>query len=63
MEKSNRKIIIPIFAAILAFGAFSRTIGAENVRAVQVLALIAGGFGLGVGYANFLNKYRKEKNQ
>lgn len=60
MDKTKRNIIVPVFAAILALGAFSSTVGAENVRNVQILSLLAAGFGLGVGFTNFMNRKRKE---
>jgi len=41
----------PLLAAVLGFSAFLRTAGAEHVRAVQIIALIATGMGLGVALA------------
>jgi hypothetical protein len=49
----TRLFFIPLFASALAFSAFLHTIGAENVRAVQILDLIATGMGLGVTLAHF----------
>lgn len=47
-----RGLFLPLFVALLGFGAFLRTGGAENVRAVQMLALIATGMGIGVALAH-----------
>jgi hypothetical protein len=47
-----RAFILPLFASFLAFYAFLRTSGAEHVRAVQMLALIAVGMGMGVALAH-----------
>jgi len=44
---------MPLFAAILGFGAFLRSDGSESVRAVQIVSLIATGMGLGVALAHF----------
>jgi hypothetical protein len=41
-----------LLAAVIAFGAFIRIPGSENVRAVQILALIGVGMGLGVALAH-----------
>jgi hypothetical protein len=43
--------VIPLFAALLGFSAFLRTGGAEHVRAVQIVDLIATGMGIGVAFA------------
>ena len=43
---------MPLVAAFLGFSAFLRTPGADNVRAVQILMLIATGIGLGVALAH-----------
>ena len=48
----RRALILPLLAAALAYGAFARMPGAENVRAVQMLALIACGMGLGIALAH-----------
>lgn len=48
----RRAFFLPLFAAALAFTAFMRTTGSESVRAVQILALIATGMGLGVALAH-----------
>lgn len=42
----------PLFAALLGFAAFLRTAGAEHVRAVQIVDLIATGMGIGVAFAH-----------
>jgi hypothetical protein len=59
----SRLFVMPLFAAFLGFAAFLRIGGAENVRAVQMLALIATGMGLGVALANlkFLLAARTQK--
>lgn len=41
----------PLLAAVLGFSAFLRTAGAEHVRAVQIVDLIATGMGIGVAFA------------
>jgi hypothetical protein len=51
-DKLRRGLIMPLFAAALGFTAFLRIPGSENVRAVQMLALIAVGLGLGVALAH-----------
>jgi len=51
-EKLRRGLIMPLLVAVLAFGAFLRTPGSENVRAVQILSLIGVGMGLGVALAH-----------
>lgn len=48
----KRLFFLPLFAAVLAFSAFLRSTGADNVRTVQILALIATGMGLGVALAH-----------
>ena len=48
----RRALILPLLAAALAYGAFARMPGAENVRGTQMLALIACGMGLGVALAH-----------
>jgi len=47
-----RLFVLPLFAAVLGFGAFLRSDGSESVRSVQILALVATGMGLGVALAN-----------
>ncbi len=48
----KRLFFLPLFASALAFSAFLRTTGADDVRTVQMLALIATGMGLGVALAH-----------
>jgi hypothetical protein len=43
--------VVPLFAALLGFSAFLRSSGAEHVRAVQIVDLIATGMGIGVAFA------------
>ena len=50
MMKRNR-IFIPLVCAIIAFGVFARTGGSESVRAIQIVSLVAAGFGLGIAFA------------
>lgn len=47
-----RAFVLPLLAALLGFGAFLNSSGAENVRTVQILALVASGMGLGVALAH-----------
>ena len=49
---NKRRVLLPFFFGLLAFFAFLRTAGSENVRAVQILALIATGMCLGVALAH-----------
>ena len=51
-EKLRRGMFMPLLASALGLGAFLRIPGSENVRAVQILALIAVGMGLGVTLAH-----------
>ncbi len=51
-EKLRRGLFMPLFASALGLAAFIRIPGSENVRAVQMLALIAVGMGLGVALAH-----------
>lgn len=48
----RRGMIMPLLVAAFALGAFFRISGAENVRAVQMLALVAVGMGIGVALAH-----------
>lgn len=48
----RRALLLPLVAAALAYGAFVRMPGAENVRVAQMLALIACGMGLGIALAH-----------
>ncbi len=47
-------VFVPLLFSILGFSAFLRTSGAENVRAVQIVDLIATGMCLGVALAHLL---------
>jgi hypothetical protein len=47
-----RLFFLPLFASILGFSAFLRTTGADSVRTVQIVSLIATGVGLGVALVN-----------
>jgi hypothetical protein len=49
---SGKYFFLPLFASALGFSAFLRTTGAESVRGVQIVALIATGMGLGVALAH-----------
>jgi hypothetical protein len=59
----KRLFVVPLFASVLGFAAFLRTTGAESVRAVQMVDLIATGMGLGVALAHlkFLLDSRSQK--
>ncbi len=48
----KRAFVLPLLAAVIGFIAFRQTTGAENVRTVQILALVASGMGLGVALAH-----------
>ena len=48
----RRALLLPLVAAALAYGAYVRMPGAENVRAGQMIALIACGMGLGIALAH-----------
>jgi len=45
-------LLLPLVAAALAYGAYLRMPGTENVRVAQMLALIACGMGLGIALAH-----------
>ncbi len=47
-----RSLFLPLFAALLGFSAFLRMPGSENVRNVQIVALLASGMGLGIALAH-----------
>jgi len=51
-EKLRRGMFMPLVASALGLIAFFRMPGSENVRAVQMLSLIAVGMGLGVALAH-----------
>jgi hypothetical protein len=59
----QRLFFLPLFASALAFSAFVRSDGADSVRAVQMVSLIATGMGLGVALAHLrlLLDARKQK--
>lgn len=59
----TRLFFLPLFASAMGFAAFWRSAGVENVRAVQMVALIAAGMGLGVALANlkFMLKARSQQ--
>ena len=48
----RRGLIVPVLVAVMGFSAFLRTEGAETVRNVQILSLVACGMGLGVALAH-----------
>ena len=48
-----RLFFLPLFAAALGFFSFLRSDGADTVRTVQIISLIATGMGLGVALAHF----------
>jgi len=48
----RRALLLPLVAAALAYGAYLRMPGIENVRVAQMLALIACGMGLGIALAH-----------
>lgn len=52
-RKELRKgLVAPLLVFVMGFAAFLRTPGSENVRAVQVVALLASGMGLGMALAH-----------
>ena len=59
----KRLFVLPLLASALAFFAFVRSDGAESVRAVQMVSLIATGMGLGVALAHlkFMLDARSQK--
>jgi hypothetical protein len=53
MEKKLRRgLASSVLVAALGFSAFLRMPGSEHVRAVQIVALLASGMGLGVALAH-----------
>jgi hypothetical protein len=48
----RRLFFLPLFVSALGFSAFLRSAGSEHVRAVQIVALIATGMGLGAALAH-----------
>jgi hypothetical protein len=63
MKESGRSLFLPLFVAFLGFSAFLRTTGSENVRAVQIVALLAAGMGLGVALASLKTWIRLRAEQ
>lgn len=53
MEKKEfrKGLVTPLLVFVLGLGAFLRIPGSENVRAVQIVALLGSGMGLGVALA------------
>lgn len=51
---NKRLIFFPAFFAILSFAGFLRTSGADSVRAVQIVFLIATGMCIGVSLAHLM---------
>jgi hypothetical protein len=53
MQKNEfqRGLILPLLVSVLGFAAFLRSGGAEHIRTVDMLALLAIGMGLGVALA------------
>ena len=49
---NKRWVFMPFLFGILAFFAFLRTTGSENVRAVQIVSLLVTGMCLGVALAH-----------
>jgi hypothetical protein len=52
MANKGKYLFLPLLAAVLGFSSFLRSDGAENVRNVQIVALLASGMGLGVALAH-----------
>jgi len=51
-RKALRKgMVASLLVFVLGLGAFLRIAGSENVRAVQMVALLVSGVGLGMGVA------------
>ena len=48
----RRALLLPLLVFVFGFFGFLRTPGAENVRTVQILSLLAAGMGLGVVLAH-----------
>lgn len=47
----GRWLVLPLMVFVIGFFTFLRTPGADHVRTVQILSLIAAGMGLGVAVA------------
>jgi len=53
MDKQLRRTMVGgLLACVFGFAAFLRAPGVENVRAVQIVALLAAGMGLGVALSH-----------
>ncbi len=60
----KRFLFLPLFFAAIGFATFERTPGADAVRAVQILTLIATGMCLGVALAHlFITLGWQSRNQ
>ena len=57
-----RGLFVPLLVAAVGFGLFLQISGAENVRAVQRVALIGVGMGLGVALAHIRILIGMDKN-
>jgi hypothetical protein len=53
----KRMVLFPLLFAIFPFMAFLRTAGADNVRGVQIVMLIATGMCLGVGLVQLFTRF------
>jgi hypothetical protein len=58
----KRFVFFPLFVAAVSFFVFLRSNGSDQVRAVQMVMLIAIGMCLGIGLANLLVLF-KAKSQ
>ncbi len=58
----KRFVFFPLFIAAVSFSVFLRSNGSDQVRAVQMVMLIAIGICLGIGLANLLVLF-KPKSQ
>jgi len=54
-RKHSIGLFFPLFVAAVGFGAFLRMAGSQNVRAVQIVILLACGTCLGVTLAHFVD--------
>jgi hypothetical protein len=59
-RKQRTRLFLPLFVAALGFGAFLRTSGSENVRAVQIVILLGCGMCLGVTLAQFAGALKRK---
>ncbi|MBZ5720605.1 MAG: hypothetical protein LAO03_09515 [Acidobacteriia bacterium] len=64
-KELRRGLVMSLIAAAMGFSAFLRMQGSENVRAVQIVSLLATGIGLGVAlsHARVLWGLRKEDKE